>query len=106
MEQVTPDLTFSKVGVDYIDLLLIKCGHTRKPAVVKVYVAVFVLLSIKAAHLELVSDLTSKAFLACLRCFIARRGRPVLIWSDHGTNFVGTKRLLKDLYKFLRRQNL
>ncbi len=101
MERVTPDLTFSKVGVDYAGPLLIKRGHTRKPTVVMVYVAVFVSLLIKAIHLELVSDLTSEAFLACLRRFIARRGRPVLIWSDHGTNFVGAKRLLKDLYKFL-----
>ena len=31
----------------------------------------------------------TEAFLACLRCFISRWGKPTLIWSDHGTNFVG-----------------
>ena len=91
MEEVTPDLVFSRVGIDYAGLLLIKLGHTCKSTEVKVYVAVFVSLSVNAVHLELESDLTSEAFVVCLRRFIARCGRPVLMWSDHGTNFVGAK---------------
>ena len=63
--------------------------------------AVFVSLSVKAVHLEAVSDLTAEAFLACLRRFVARRGKPDLMWSDHGTNFVGTVNTLKELYQFL-----
>ena len=55
---------------------------------IKAYVCVFVSLSVKAVHLELVSDLTSEAFIATLRRFISRRGKPSLIWSDNGTNFV------------------
>ncbi|MGR0261137.1 hypothetical protein, partial [Klebsiella pneumoniae] len=27
---------------------------------------------------------------------------PQVIWSDHGTNFVGASRFIKDVYKFLR----
>ncbi|GFW19602.1 hypothetical protein TNCV_1604941 [Trichonephila clavipes] len=42
----------------------------------------------KAAHLEIVSDLTSEAFLASLRRFIARRSKPSIIWSDNATNFI------------------
>ena len=53
------------------------------------YVCIFVSLTVKALHLELVSDLTSDAFIDCLRRCIARRGCPSLIWSDWGTNFVG-----------------
>ena len=48
----------------------------------------------KAVHLELVSDLTSDAFVATLRRFVAYRGKPTLIWSDHGSNFVGASREL------------
>ena len=43
------------------------------------------------------SDLTTEAFAAALRRFIARRGCPTLIWSDHGSNFVGAKSELKAL---------
>ena len=97
-ERVTPDSVFSKVGVDYAGPVYIKLGAVRGPTIIKAYVAVFVSLSVKAVHIEAVSDLTTEAFLACLRRFVARRGKPVSIWSDHGTNFVGASRVLTDLY--------
>ena len=53
----------------------------------------------KAVHLELVSDLT------CLRRFIARRGKSTSIWSDHGTNFVGANRVLKELHALILSPN-
>lgn len=61
----------------------------------------FVLLSVKAAHLELVSNPTSEAFVATFRRFIARRGKPSFVWSDHGSNFVGAQTDLKDLVEFI-----
>ena len=67
---------------------------------------VFVSLSVKVVHLELVSDLTSEAFIATLRRFISRRGKPSLIWSDNGTNFVGASRELQELADFLERQKV
>ena len=79
IECVTPDLVFDKVGLDYAGPVYIKYGFVRKPTIVKAYICVFVSLSIKAVHLELVSDLTSDAFVASLRRFIARRGKPSLI---------------------------
>ncbi len=64
----------------------------------------------KAVHLELVTDLTSDAFIACLRRFIARRGLPNLIWSENGTNFVGACRQLREVQdsisKFLTSKNV
>ena len=60
---------------------------------------IFVSLAVKAVHLELVSDLTSEAFIACLRRFIARRGRP-----SHVTNFVGAACEIKEFFQFLREQ--
>ena len=103
-ERVTPDIVFSRVGVDYAGPILIKLGAVRRPTIVKAYIAIFVSLTVKAVHLEAVSDLTADAFLACLRRFVARRGKPNLIWSDHGTNFVGANHQLAELYKFLRRR--
>ena len=61
-------------------------------------------LAVKTVHLELVSDLTTEAFIAALRRFIVRRGCPFLIWSDHGTNFVGASRELKELNILLKHQ--
>lgn len=52
----------------------------------------------KAVHLELVCDLSTDAFIAALRRFIARRGIPAEIQSDNGTNFQGAKKKLTDLH--------
>ena len=101
--RVTPDIVFSNVGVDYAGPVLIKLGAMRRPTVTKAYIAVFVSLSFKAVHLELLSNLSTEAFLACLRWFVSRHSKSTTIWSDHCTNFVGANRQLKDLYTFLRK---
>jgi hypothetical protein len=103
-ERITPGPVFDKVGVDYAGPILIKYGATRKPVIVKAYICVFVALTIKAVHLEIVSDLTTDAFIAALRRFVARRGKPTLIWSDHGSNFIGANRELREMVKFLKQQ--
>ncbi|GFX44846.1 integrase catalytic domain-containing protein [Trichonephila clavipes] len=48
-----------------------------------------------AVHLEIVSDLTTDAFLATLKRFVARRGKYATISSDNAKNFVGANRELK-----------
>ena len=88
--------------MDYPGPVLIKLGAVRRPTIVKAYIAIFVSLTVKAVHLDAVSDLTTDTFLACLRCFIASRGKPSLIWSDHSTTFVGAYHQLADLDNFLR----
>lgn len=68
----------------------------------KTYIAIFVCLATKAIHLEIVSELTTKAFIAALDRFTSRRGLTAHIHSDHGTNFVGARNELKDLQDFLK----
>ena len=104
IERVTPDLVFDKVGIDYAGPVYIKYGFIRKPTIVKAYICVFVALSVKAVHLELIADLTADAFVTSLRRFIARHGKPSLIWSDHGTNFVGAARMMKELVELFEDQ--
>ena len=101
-ERLDPGLVFDQVGVDYAGPILTKSGSKRKPIISKGYICVFVSFSVKAVHIEPVSELTTAAFIAALRRFVARRGKPSKIWSDHGTNFVGAARELKELYAHLK----
>ncbi|XP_072934833.1 uncharacterized protein [Epargyreus clarus] len=61
-------------------------------------------MATKAVHLELVSDLSSSAFLAALRRMASRRGAPRHIYYDNGTNFVGASRTLQK--SFIDQQQL
>jgi transposase InsO family protein len=89
---------FLKVGVDYAGPVYIKQRNKRSTVEHKGYICLFVCTAVKAVHLELVGDLTTASFLAALDRFIARRGKPELIISDNGTNFVGAKSELDDLH--------
>ena len=53
-ECVTPGAVFQKVGVDYTGPLQVKYEITRKPVIMKAYICLFVLLVVKAVHLEVV----------------------------------------------------
>uniref|UniRef100_A0A2S2PGT2 Integrase catalytic domain-containing protein n=1 Tax=Schizaphis graminum TaxID=13262 RepID=A0A2S2PGT2_SCHGA len=88
---------FSVVGIDYAGPLQMKELSLRKARIVKVYIAVFVCMTTKAVHLESVTALSTEAFRLTLDRFVARRGLPVSIYSDCGTNFVGAARQLRHL---------
>lgn len=52
-------------------------------------------LTTRAIHLELVTNLSTEAFMASLDWFISRRGKCSDIYSDNGTNLVGAQKVLK-----------
>ena len=104
IERLTPGPVFDKIGIDCAGPIQVKYAHMRKPVIVKAYVCLYVSLPVKAVHLEPVSDLTTDAFIASLRRFIARRGKPSLILSDHGTIFTGASRELKEIHEFFNKQ--
>ncbi|XP_031351735.1 uncharacterized protein LOC116177021 [Photinus pyralis] len=91
---------FSQVALDYAGPLKITMGRHRGAKVMKAYVCIFVCCTTKAIHIELVSDLTSDAFIAAFRRFVARRGKCTNIFSDCGTNFVGARNQLEKLSQF------
>lgn len=62
-------------------------------------------MSTKATHLEVVSDLTTDAFLAALRRFVSRRGKCSNIYSDNGTNFQGARRCLTEMHHLVLAQS-
>ncbi|GBN24424.1 hypothetical protein AVEN_39034-1 [Araneus ventricosus] len=104
-ERVTPSFPFCYVGIDFCGPFHIKFKNQRKGILNKVYVCIFVCLSTKAIHLDFVSDLTSDAFIACLKRFFSRRGKSSKIFSDNAKNFVGASTELKKLYKMVSHPN-
>ena len=78
--QIAP--AFFKVGKDFFGPLKVK--HLRKQE--KRYGCLCTCMVTRAVHLEVAFSLS---FIMCLRRFIARRGKPTVIYSDNGKNFVG-----------------
>ncbi|GBL86734.1 hypothetical protein AVEN_78956-1, partial [Araneus ventricosus] len=94
---------FSRVGTDYAGPFLIKPRRGRGTQRMKCYICVFVCFTTKAVHIEIVGDLTSEAFIAALKRFIGRRGKPTEIYSDCGTNFIAADRELRRVGASLRK---
>ncbi|KAH9628768.1 hypothetical protein HF086_005393 [Spodoptera exigua] len=80
---------FYTCGVDFAGPFTISSRKGRGSQSSKCYLCLFVCLSTKAIHLELVSSLSSDAFILSLKRFISRRGKPSVIYCDNGTNFRG-----------------
>lgn len=53
-------------------------------------------MATKARHIEAVTDLTANAFVAAYRRFVARRGIIRNLYSDNGTNFVKSNKILQE----------
>lgn len=92
---------FTHTGVDFGGPFLIKQSKRRNAPTVPCYLSLFVCSATKAVHLELVSELSTVAFLAAFDRFISRRGLCKHVYSDCGSNFKGAARHLKEVYNFL-----
>ncbi|XP_062703755.1 uncharacterized protein LOC115259735 [Aedes albopictus] len=95
-QRLTPNVRpFSYVGIDYMGPLEVTVGRRKE----KRYVVVFTCLVVRAVHLEVSYDLSSESCIMSIRRFSRRRGSPVQIFSDNGTNFVGANRELQQQIK-------
>ncbi|GBN85889.1 hypothetical protein AVEN_180976-1 [Araneus ventricosus] len=81
-DRVKDAAVFEVVGVDLAGPLYIKRGT-------KVWAVLYTCALYRSLHLELVSSLSTYAFLLSFRHFVARRGRPRIIYSYNGTHFRG-----------------
>jgi len=99
---VQPSRPFLTTGVDYAGSISLRLGTTCSKTITKGYIAIFVCFATRAVHIEVVTSLTTEAFLAALRRFIARRGKPRTIFSDNGTNFQGEANQLHEIYNMLQ----
>lgn len=111
-DRIRPAKPFSRTGVDFAGPYTMRARAGRPTrskdannTTEKGYVAVFVCLVTRAIHLEVVTGLSSTAFIAALRRFIARRGFCEHIYSDNGTNFVGANKELKAAYESWQSQD-
>lgn len=89
-----PTRPFVVTGVDYTGAIELKASKYRGNTTYKGYIAVFICLATKAVHLEAVTGMTTEHFLWALHRFIGRRGRCKDIFSDNGTNFIGTDNII------------
>lgn len=95
-----PSPPFSNIGVDYAGPYHVREASGRGKRTTKKYIAVFICLATHAVHLELAHDASTAAFLAAFDRYTSRRGIPLTITSDNGTNFVGASReLARDFQK-------
>ncbi|KAI5720304.1 hypothetical protein M8J77_004768 [Diaphorina citri] len=92
---------FSHTGIDFAGPFHITLAKRRGIKSQKSYLCLFICLVTKAIHLELVSDLSTVMFMAALKRFVSRRGPVSVIYTDNGTNFIGCKNELDELYKLL-----
>ncbi|XP_025997552.2 uncharacterized protein LOC105197924 [Solenopsis invicta] len=97
---------FLSSGVDYCRPFQVRDRIRRNAKAYKAYVAIFVCMSTKAVHIELVEDLTAESFIAALKRFVSRRGRASDLYSDNGTNFVGAERILREIMNTEEFKNL
>nr|XP_042907172.1 uncharacterized protein LOC107438580 [Parasteatoda tepidariorum] len=81
---------FEITGIDFTGPLYLK--ENQKSWIVIYTCAVF-----RAIHLELTTSLSTESFLQTFRRYVARRGRPAIVYSDNGTNLVGANNLLKKI---------
>lgn len=95
-ERVQVGKPFLHTGVDYAGPFELRMpGESDDRQRKKCWIAIFVCLKTRAIHIDIVSDLTSVAFIACYERFIARRGRCRKLFSDNGTSFKGAEKEIK-----------
>ena len=93
---------FLTTGLDYAGRISLRWGPPRSKPIKRGYIAIFVCFVRKAVHIGVVTSLSTEAFLAAMRRFIARRGKPKIIYSDNGTNIKGALNELHEIYKNLQ----
>ena len=90
LDRVRDASVFEVTGVDFAGPVYLAGG-------VKAWICLFTCAVYRSVSLDLTTSLSTAAFIALLRRFISRRGRPVCIYSDNATIFVGLDNSFKQL---------
>jgi len=99
-ERTEPAAPFEFTTLDLFGPYMVR-DVAKKRSRMKVWGVVFSCMASRAMHADMVEGLSTESFLGTYQRFTALRGHPKKIWSDRGTNFVGARPALKELYDFL-----
>ncbi|XP_055605041.1 uncharacterized protein LOC129753269 [Uranotaenia lowii] len=88
---------FTYAGVDYFGPMSVVVGRR----VEKRWGVLITCLVIRAVHIEIAHSLNTSSCILALRNFMARRGTPLELFSDRGTNFVGSNREITEAVRCL-----
>ena len=83
---------FTHSGLDLFGPLLVKIGRRRE----KRWGALFTCLTTRAIHVELVHSLTADSAIMAIQRLAARRGVPMSLYCDNGSNFHKAEKDLKE----------
>ncbi|XP_053699242.1 uncharacterized protein LOC128746219 [Sabethes cyaneus] len=83
---------FSYVGIDYFGPMPVLVGRR----VEKRWGVLITCMTVRAVHIEIAHSLSAESCIFAIRNFVTRRGMPLEIISDRGTNFIGASRELRD----------
>ena len=85
---------FSYTGVDFAGPVYVKSSSESSQ---KIWICLFTCCATRAAHLELVPDMTSQAFIRCFKRFTSRRGYPVKMISDNAKTFKAAAKMIAEV---------
>lgn len=104
--RTVPARPFTFTGCDFAGPFQIKLNENRNASTTKGYIALFICLTTKAVHFEVVGDLSLAEYVMAFENFISRRGIPSTMYTDNGTNLVGGEREIQTLYdQFMSQTN-
>ena len=108
-DRTVGSVPFQVLGVDYAGPIIYKITQKKDG---KAYIILFACSLTRAIHLELLPDQTTENFIKSLKRFIARRGRPLKVYSDNGKTFIVAAKWLNKIMKdevmqnYLAHQNI
>ncbi|XP_071948918.1 uncharacterized protein [Antedon mediterranea] len=104
VERMASDTSpFYYTACDYFGPYIVKISRNKTA---KHYGVIFTCLNTRAVHLEVATDCSTMEFLLVLRRFFAIRGKPKMIQSDNGTQFIGAERQLRQMIQGWSKEEL
>ena len=85
---------YAHTGVDYTGHYWVNDGGGTAS---KYYILIFTCLQVRAIHLQLVSDMSTKSFIQAFKRFTNLYGVPEALYSDNAKSFVASGKILSDI---------